>query len=156
MVSIDFEDKKNKVSNFLNSKLFYVYCRLQYKLPYVLHRAWQFIIYEPRHEISNNMVLMCDQQSLRSACAVYAQADQRLCKSLEYSMTVKLLPEQHLEFLSLKGGCTGSSEFTLVKLPHCWKSDAMIHMQSIMLKNENLNKEVLNFNKKSCLTKDNG
>ena len=31
---------------------------------------------EPRHEISNNVV--CDQQSLRSACA-YAQSDQNLC-----------------------------------------------------------------------------
>ena len=37
-------------------------------------------------------------------------------------MTVKLLTEQHLEFLSLKGSCTGSSESTLVKMPHCWKS----------------------------------
>ena len=27
-----------------------------------------------------------------------------------------------LEFLSLKGGCIGSSESTLVKMPHCWKS----------------------------------
>ena len=35
---------------------------------------------------------------------------------------VKLLTEQHLEFLSLKGGCTGSSESTLAKTPHCWKS----------------------------------
>ena len=33
---------------------------------------------------------MCDQQSLRSACA-YAQSDQSLCLSLEYPMTVKLL-----------------------------------------------------------------
>ena len=30
-------------------------------------------------------------------------------------MYVKLLTEHHLEFLSLKGGCTGSSESTLVK-----------------------------------------
>ena len=30
-------------------------------------------------------------------------------------MSVKLLAEHHLEFLSLKGGCTGSSESTLVK-----------------------------------------
>ena len=37
-------------------------------------------------------------------------------------MTVKLLVEHHLEFLSLKGGCTGSSESTLVKMPHYWKS----------------------------------
>ena len=31
-------------------------------------------------------------------------------------MTVKLLTEQHLEFLRLKGGNTGSSESTLVKM----------------------------------------
>ena len=37
-------------------------------------------------------------------------------------MSVKLLTEHHLEFLSYKGGCTGLSEFTLVKMPHCWKS----------------------------------
>ena len=37
-------------------------------------------------------------------------------------MIVKLLTEHHLEFLSFKGGCTGSSESTLVKMPHCWKS----------------------------------
>ena len=64
---------------------------------------------------------MCDQLSLRSACA-YAQSDQSLCLSLEYSMSVKLPTEHDLEFLSLKGGCTGSSESTLVKMPHCWKS----------------------------------
>ena len=64
---------------------------------------------------------MCDQQRLRSACA-YAQSDQSLCLSLEYSMSVKLLTEYDLEVLSLKGGCTGLSESTLVKMPHCWKS----------------------------------
>ena len=64
---------------------------------------------------------MCDQQSLRSACA-YAQYDESLCMSLEYSMCVKLLTEPYLEFLNLKGDCTGSSESTLVKMPHCWKS----------------------------------
>ena len=70
---------------------------------------------------------MCDQQSLRSACA-YAQSDQSLCLSLEYSMTVKLLNEHHLEFLHLKGGCTGSSESTHVKMPHCWKSHVTAHI----------------------------
>ena len=40
-------------------------------------------------------------------------------------MTVKLLTEQNLEFLSLTGGYSGSSESTLVKMPHCWKSRAM-------------------------------
>ena len=37
-------------------------------------------------------------------------------------MSVKLLTEHHLEVLSLKGGCTDSSESTLVKMPHGWKS----------------------------------
>ena len=69
---------------------------------------------------------MCDQQILRSACA-HAQSDQSLCKSLEHSLTVKLLNEHDLEFLRLKGGCTGSSESTLVKMPHCLKSHVTAH-----------------------------
>ena len=72
---------------------------------------------------------MCDQQSLRSACA-YAQSDQSLCLSLEYSMIVKLLTEHHLEFLSLNGCCRGSSESTHVKMPHCWKSHALAQILS--------------------------
>ena len=50
------------------------------------------------------------------------QSDKSLFKSLEYSMTVKLLTEHHLEFLSLKGGRIGAYESTLVKMSHCWKS----------------------------------
>ena len=42
-------------------------------------------------------------------------------------MIVKLLTEHHLEFLSLKGGCRGSSESTLVKMSNCWKSHAAAH-----------------------------
>ena len=38
-------------------------------------------------------------------------------------MIVKLLTEHHLEFQRLKGGCRGSSESTLVKMPHCWKAN---------------------------------
>ena len=71
---------------------------------------------------------MCDQQSLRSARA-YAQSDQSLCLSLEYSMSVELLTEQHLEFLSLKGGCTGLSESTLVKMSHYSKSHVAAQIQ---------------------------
>ena len=66
---------------------------------------------------------MCDQQSLRSACA-YAQSDQSLCQSLEYSLIVKLLTEHHLKFLSSKGGL---SESTHVKMSNCWKSHAGAH-----------------------------
>ena len=72
---------------------------------------------------------MCDQRSLRSACT-HAQTDQSHCWSLEYSMGVMLLTEHHLEFLSVKAGCTGSSESSLVKMPHCWKSHATAHIIS--------------------------
>ena len=45
-------------------------------------------------------------------------------------MIVKLLTEHHLAFLSLKGGCTGSSESILVKMSNCWKSRAGAHLIS--------------------------
>ena len=48
-------------------------------------------------------------------------------------MIVKPLTEHHLVFLSLKGRCTGSSEPTLVKMPHCWKSHAMAQIKHIFL-----------------------
>ena len=70
---------------------------------------------------------MCVQQSIKSACA-YAQSDQSLCFTLDYSMSGKLPTEHHLEFLSLKGGCTGSCESTLVKMPHCRKSRVTAHL----------------------------
>ena len=54
---------------------------------------------------------MCDQQMLRPACAC-AQSDQSLCLSLEYSMSVKLPTEHHLEFLSLKRGCRDVGVYT--------------------------------------------
>ena len=47
-------------------------------------------------------------------------------------MTVKLLSEHNLEFLSLKGGCRGSSESAHVKMPHCWKSHALAQIPSIL------------------------
>ena len=66
---------------------------------------------------------MCDQQRLRPACA-YAQSDQSLCKSLEYSMTVKLPVEQHLEVLGLN---VSLSLHLLVKMPHCWNLRVTAH-----------------------------
>ena len=38
-------------------------------------------------------------------------------------MIVKLMTEHHL-----KGGGTGSSESTYVKMPYCWKSHALAHL----------------------------
>ena len=43
-------------------------------------------------------------------------------------MIAKLLAEHHLDFLSLKGGCRGSSESTLSKMSNCWKSHAAAHL----------------------------
>ena len=43
-------------------------------------------------------------------------------------MTVKLLTEPILEFLSLKGGFTDSSEYTFVKMSHCWTSHDVAHV----------------------------
>ena len=59
-------------------------------------------------------------------------------------MTVKLLTEHHLEFLNIKGHCTGSSQSTLVKKPHCWKSHVAPHLYyySICLAPEHIGSRV--------------
>ena len=79
---------------------------------------------KPRLEISNNVVCATSKDSdqpahTRSLIRAFATC------SRSNILSVKLLTEHHLEFLSLKGGCTGSSESTLVKMPHCWKSHSM-------------------------------
>ena len=43
-------------------------------------------------------------------------------------MSIQLLTEHPLEFISLKGGCTGLSESTFVKMPHCWKSHVAVEL----------------------------
>ena len=50
-------------------------------------------------------------------------------------MSVKLLTDHHLEFPSLTGGCTGSPESILVKMPHCWKSQVAAHISLVQAKN---------------------
>ena len=52
-------------------------------------------------------------------------------------MIVKLLTEHHFEFLSLKGGCRGSSESTLVKMSICWKSHAAVHIVRLFINHKN-------------------
>ena len=46
-------------------------------------------------------------------------------------MSVKFLTECHLELLSLKGGCTGSPDSSLVKMSHCWKSHVTAQMCTV-------------------------
>ena len=60
-------------------------------------------------------------------------------------MSVKLLTEHNLEFLSLKGGCTGSSESTLVTL-----LEIMIH-SSFVGRNETKKVVVYVFLLKRCV-----
>ena len=84
------------------------------------------MIIEPRHEISNNVVCATSKGSDQPAHT--AQSDQSCCWSLEYIMTLRTLTEHQLESHSLKGGYTGSSESTLVKIPHCWKSYVAGHI----------------------------
>ena len=48
-------------------------------------------------------------------------------------MSVKLLAEQHLEFLIFKGGLTSLYESTLVKMPHYWKSHGLSRLIFILL-----------------------
>ena len=49
-------------------------------------------------------------------------------------MTAKLLTEHHLEILGLKGGNTGSSETTLVKMPHSWKAHVVAHISRVSIR----------------------
>ena len=74
----------------------------------------------------------CDlsfQQRLRPACT-YAQTDQNLCWLFEYSLNIKLLTEQHFDFLS----CSCSSASTLVKMPQCWKSHVKAHIFTVSVR----------------------
>ena len=50
-------------------------------------------------------------------------------------MNIKLLTEHHLECLSLKGGCIGLPEPTLVKMPDCWKPHVVALLREIDCEN---------------------
>ena len=83
------------------------------------------IEYEPVHEISYNVVCATSKGSDQPA---HTHSLIRIFASRLNIMTVKLLTEKKSEFLSLKGGCIGSSESTLVKMPYCWKSHVTVHL----------------------------
>ena len=62
----------------------------------------------------------------------------RIGSGIQGSEGVKLLIKHHLEFLSLQGGCTGSSESTIVKMPHCWKSYDVAQIASVLTENSEI------------------
>ena len=64
-------------------------------------------------------------------------------------MTVKRLTGKHLEFLSLNRGYTGSSESTLVKIPHCLESTFHGSIMLWVLK-RTVSKHMINKNSKPC------
>ena len=71
-------------------------------------------------------------------------------------MIVKLLTKHHLEFLSSKGGCTGSSEYSLVKMPHCWKSHVAAQLHCFIglnIDKHNFKRNIINGprREKTCL-----
>ena len=72
------------------------------------------IIIEPVHEIFNNVLCATSKVSDQPAHTLSLIRAFACCLNI---LSVKLLTEHHLRFLSLKGGCTGSSESTLVKMP---------------------------------------
>ena len=77
---------------------------------------YSYTVYEPQHDISNNVVCAASKGSdqpehMRSLIRAFA--------SRLNILTPRPMTEHHLEFLSLKGGCTGSSESKHVKIPHC-------------------------------------
>ena len=83
----------------------------------VCSRAGEYVVvnllFEPQHEISNNVV-----------CATTNASDQpaqtrSLIRAFGSRLNI-LRTEHHLEFLSLTGGCTDSSGSLLVKVPHCY------------------------------------
>ena len=55
-------------------------------------------------------------------------------------MIVKLLTEQHLELLSLIGGCRGSSESTHFIISNCWKSHAAAHLVNVLRKRDKISR----------------
>ena len=66
---------------------------------------------------------MCDQQRLRPACA-YAVAVAGILYDCEATDRTSF----GVFKLKRRGGCIGSYESTLVKMPHCWKPHVAVHI----------------------------
>ena len=81
--------------------------------------------FEPRHEISNNLVSATSKGSDQPAHT------HSLVRAFANRLNI-LLAKHNLELLCLKGGFTGVSESTLVKIPHCWKSHVTAHLVTRM------------------------
>ena len=81
---------------------------------------------EPRDEISKHMV--CATSKGQDQPAHMRSLIRAFASRLKYPTTVMLLTERHFEFLKRK--LPGSSNTTLLKMPHCWKSHVAAKMSS--------------------------
>ena len=93
---------------------------------FLVYIICKFFTYKPRHAISSNVV--CATSKGSDQPAHMHSLIRAFASRLNIRWSVKLLTEHHLEFLSLKRSCPGSSESTLVKMPHCWKSHFKAHI----------------------------
>ena len=107
-------EQKNKTKTNTN-----VGARPDFRFSAVWYLKTRYSHIEPWHGISNNVVCATSKASDQPA---HTRSLIRAFSSRLNILSVTLLTEHNLEFLSLKGGCTGLSEYTLVKMPHCWKS----------------------------------
>ena len=89
--------------------------------------------FEQRLEISNNVVCATSKASDQPA---HTHSLIRAFASRLNILSVKLLTEHHFEFLSITGGCSGSSESTLVKMPHCLKSHVVANFTTYQIGNQ--------------------
>ena len=85
-------------------------------------------IIEPRHEISNNVVCATSRGSRQHA---HTHSLVRAFSSGLNFIRVLATDRTIFRVSELKGGCTGSSEATHVKMPHCWKSHDAAHFEMI-------------------------
>ena len=121
-----------------------------YELRCVMYMLWQWKILKPQYEWKKMWAVthdfqqchMCDQQRLRPACAYQPAHMRSLIWAIASRLNIPWILSYWLniiwEFLSLTGGCTDSSESTLVKIPHCWKSHVAAQYLCVELVKENL------------------
>ena len=95
----------------------------------ILRASYGCLAFEPWHEISNNVV--CGTSKASDQDAHTRSLIRAFASHLNILGVLHYWPNSIWGFLNLKGGCTDSSESTLVKMPHCWKSHVTAHLVKI-------------------------
>ena len=85
----------------------------------LMHGFCTLNTFEPRHENLNNVV--CPTSKGSDQPAHMRTLIRAFASSLNTLWLLSYWPNP-FGVSKLRGGCTGSSESTFVKMPHCWKS----------------------------------